>query len=85
MGLLGWAAALLPALRVPRLKRGVVAWLGERRFGIGMVHLPIVRAVETVAMPHAHGSAGLWIGQGASLAVTLVAATPADRLSAAFA
>jgi len=80
MGLLGWPAAVLLALRLPLLERGAIAWLGERSFGVYMVHLPIIRAIDATIMPHLRGAAGFWWGQAGSVIVVLLCADAAYRL-----
>ena len=80
MGLLGWPAAVLLALRVPLLERGPIAWLGERSFGIYMVHLPILLGLISISGGWPAALASGPVQNALFLVSTLIAADLAFRL-----
>lgn len=46
--LAAWPALLLLALRLPLFKAPVLTWLGDRSYGIYLVHLPIVWIIDGI-------------------------------------
>jgi peptidoglycan/LPS O-acetylase OafA/YrhL len=79
LSLLSWPAAVLLALRMPWLERGLFAWLGERSFGIYMVHLMVIDGVNALWPPHWLGGLGTVLSHVAIMLLTLACAECAYR------
>lgn len=80
LGLLSWPAAVLLALRMPWLERGTMAWLGDRSFGIYMVHLLVIRTINAFWPSLGMGLVGLLLNHGTIILLTLICAEGAYRL-----
>lgn len=78
--LLSWSSAVVLALRLPLLDRGAFQWLGERSFGLYMVHMPVLQAVDTFWPPHGLNATGLGLTQSLIVLLSLLAAEAAYRL-----
>jgi peptidoglycan/LPS O-acetylase OafA/YrhL len=77
---LAWGPAVLLALRFRWLDARPIAWLGERSFGLYMVHMPVLQAVDTLWPPHGLSPTGLAVSQTAIALLCLLAAELAYRL-----
>jgi len=77
LGLLTWPAAVLLALRMPVMESRPFHWLGQRSFGIYMLHMLAIPVVHTLWPPAGlRGAAIVW-SQLAIIALTLLAAEAA--------
>lgn len=74
LGFLTWPAAVLLALRLPAMESRPIRWLGERSFGIYMVHMLFVHAIDTLWPPHALGKMEFLAEQLGIVILTLLAA-----------
>lgn len=79
LGLLTWPAALLLALRLPLLESRAMLWLGERSFGIYMLHMLAIQAIDTLLPPRALGWSAFIAAQAGIVILTLIAAEGAYR------
>ncbi len=79
LDLLCWPAAVLLALRMPWLERGPFIWLGERSFGIYMLHLLVIRSVNALWSPHWLGGGGTMLSHATIILLTLSCAEYAHR------
>ncbi|PLK24448.1 acyltransferase [Novosphingobium sp. TH158] len=48
--LLAWPAALLLALRLPLAGSKAMCWLGDRSYGIYLIHMPLIYALKSATM-----------------------------------
>jgi peptidoglycan/LPS O-acetylase OafA/YrhL len=74
LGLLVWPAAVLLALRTPAMDAAPIQWLGDRSFGIYMVHMEILRGIDTLWHPHSLSLPTFLATQAAILTLTLALA-----------
>ncbi|MDR6707473.1 MULTISPECIES: acyltransferase family protein [unclassified Novosphingobium] len=79
LGLLTWPAAVLLALRMPVMESAVMHWLGQRSFGLYMVHMLFIHAIDGIWPPDGLKGAGFIIEQAAIVLLTLMAAEIAFR------
>jgi peptidoglycan/LPS O-acetylase OafA/YrhL len=74
LGFLTWPAAVLLALRWPVMESRPMHWLGQRSFGIYMMHMLAIHAIDALRPPHALGWLGFLTGQTSIVVLTLLAA-----------
>ena len=74
LGFLAWPSAVLLALRLPVMDSRPVHWLGERSFGIYMVHLLAIHALDILWPPHALGWTAFLAEQAAIVGLALLGA-----------
>ncbi|WDF75100.1 acyltransferase family protein [Novosphingobium sp. KACC 22771] len=79
LGMLTWTAAVLLALRMPVMESAAMHWLGQRSFGLYLVHMLFIHAIDAVWPPqNLHGPAFV-LAQAAIVLGTLIAADAAYR------
>jgi peptidoglycan/LPS O-acetylase OafA/YrhL len=74
LGALAWPAAILLALRSSTLDARPIQWLGERSFGIYMVHMAVLRGIDAALPPHSQSLPTFLASQAAILGLTLALA-----------
>lgn len=74
LGLLTWPGAIVLALRMPVMESRPMHWLGERSFGIYMVHMLAIHAIDGQWPPRTLGWTGFLAGQAAIVMLSLLAA-----------
>ncbi|WCT79909.1 acyltransferase family protein [Novosphingobium humi] len=79
LGLLTWPAAVLLALRMPVMESAVMHWLGQRSFGLYMVHMLFIHAIDGIWPPQGLNWPGFVAAQAAIATLTLAAAEGAFR------
>lgn len=79
LGLLTWPAAVLLALRMPVMESAVMHWLGQRSFGLYMVHMLFIHAIDGIWPPQGLNWPGFVAAQAAIATLTLGAAEGAFR------
>lgn len=72
LSLLAWPAALLLSLRAPLLERPAFRWLGERSYGIYLIHLPVIE-LAVLLFGKLSGGVGFVIAAHAALALVTLA------------
>ncbi|WP_404480491.1 acyltransferase family protein [Novosphingobium sp. BL-52-GroH] len=72
--LLAWPAALLLALRIPAMGRGVLAWLGDRSYAVYLIHYPIL----TVFISRLEAQGSGWQASAITLAYSAVVLVLSD-------
>lgn len=77
---LSWTSLVVLALRLSLLDRGLFLWLGERSFGLYMMHMLVVETVDTIWPPQGLSMAALALSQAMILLLALLAAEAAYRL-----
>lgn len=79
LDLLGWPAALLLALRLPVMGGRVMLWLGDRSYGIYLMHMPLLEFVTKRFGPFEGGFAAVAALHLVVIAAVLVLADAALR------
>lgn len=80
LSVLTWTSLVLLALRLRALEWAPAQWLGQRSFGVYMVHMPIIQVIDALWPPKTLGWGGLAITQLSIAALILIAADLAWRL-----